>query len=667
MIFRCALFIVALLVPALLASPTRAADAPQNSVFYTRGASQTRFTDVLPLSDGTFLLSGASRDLSWLPEGVQKTALPSGAILHHAAQGDIGFLMQVNADASKILRVASLPPGAVSELTKVRATTLPGQPTGAILVSGKHNDGAKNGYVIGKLNGNFLDKAPDNFVWIRNIQAGGSHRDDQPWDVGSDGKVILAEGQGFTYDWSAVRRLNAAGKDDVVEDWRTHSAVDANGARVEGHWTPASGRAGVKVESSSIVFKFWGRADLRSWTPEDYAAKSSDGNGGTKQGRWPQDYYYAMPGAATNPDATRKGPGYTGYKISGSHPTQQVGDIAVDRRDNSFYIGFSTKSVLPSGQPDFEPAVVAMTNSGKLKWWSRLYPESPRNSEPDQWVDGLRIDYATDNLAVLARCHGNNTINFWNGDKIAARPGARGFKNGFTGQNGNIHIQWLGKLGLANGTLHAATYVAEMVDNAKPASASTNPLLDGWPDPNSGWADVNTTRVHDFALDAEGRVYIVAAGRRTLTTKNAFQKMLKPGEGASTWNEFVRVYRPDLSAVEYSSILSGTWKPEDGSGGGGVNLAAIAPTKEGVFAAGSSEAYSEQDIKDSEEKAKKKGDTPLSRDAIGKPRSNAMPTDNVPAWGMDKPTGAHGILARLGFEKLPIEPKLLREIAGKPE
>jgi hypothetical protein len=639
--------------------------AHATSVFYTKGAANTRFADILPLSDGTFLLAGATDDLTWLPD-CEKIALPGNAIQNAAPQGRIGFLMQVSGDLKSVRRVASLPPGAVLELTRIRSTNAPGQPTGALIVSGKRNDGEKTGYFLAKLNANFVDKAPNNFAWIRNIAAGGTHRDAQPWDVGGDGKIVYAEGEGFTYNWSAVRRLKADGKDDVVEDWRYHSGVDAAGQKVEGHWTPASSK-NIKVENSAIVFKFWGRADLRSWTEADYKAVLPDGNGGTKQGRWPQDYYWAMPGNPDKPDDSRKGPGYTGYKVSGSHPTQQVGAIAVDRRNNHFYIGFSTKSVLPSGQPDFEPAVVAMTNSGALKWWSRLYTESPRNSEPDQWVDGLEVDYATNNLVVLARCHGNNTVNLWNGDKIASRPGAKGFKNGFTGQNGNIHIQWLGKFGLGDGTLRAATYVAEMTDNAKAGPPSKDALLDGWPDPNSGWPDVNTTRVRDFMVDSEGRVYIAATGRRTITSKNAFQKMFKPGEGTSAWNDFARVYRPDLSGIEYSSILSGTWKPDSDSGAGGINLAAIAPAKDGVFVIGANAVYTEKDVKDSEEKTKKKGGTPLSRDVIGKPTSNPMPTENIPSWGMDKPVGAHGVLALLGFEKIAVEKSLLTAIAGKAD
>ncbi|MBK7084986.1 MAG: hypothetical protein IPH53_10085 [Flavobacteriales bacterium] len=121
------------------------------------------------------------------------------------------------------------------------------------------------------------------------------------------------------------------------------------------------------------------------------------------------------------------------------------------------YIGFNTKSVLPGGEPDFEPAVMAMDADGALLWWSRLYHEvtpggDTVNSSPDQYIDALAIDYsqppASGMLVVNARCHGNNVENLWEGSSIAANPGASGFQNQFTGTNGNIHISWLGKLKL---------------------------------------------------------------------------------------------------------------------------------------------------------------------------------------------------------------------------
>ena len=57
---------------------------------------------------------------------------------------------------------------------------------------------------------------------------------------------------------------------------------------------------------------------------------------------------------------------------------------------------------MPDGNPDFEPAIMKMDNTGELLWWSRLYHEiradgSIHNSSPDQYIDGLAIDYSVPN------------------------------------------------------------------------------------------------------------------------------------------------------------------------------------------------------------------------------------------------------------------------------
>ena len=303
----------------------------------------------------------------------------------------------------------------------------------------------------------------------------------------------------------------------------------------------------------------------------------------------------------------------------------------IDRRDNAIYFGYSTQSVLPGGEPDFEPAVAATDADGHLKWWSRLYHERVEKdgggfhetSTPDQYVDDLEIDYGGDRLVVLARAHGNNVINLWSGDKVAAAPGASAFQNGFTGSNGNIHISWLGKLGLEGGTLHASTYLAEYVDGdtnfGEPFSA---PHLAGWPNPNTGWPDVNTTRCQgDLAVDPGGNVYVTCVGRRTITTIGAYQEMLLPGAGSSTWNAFARVYTPDLDDLLYSTLLVGTWDPKDGAGGGNTELTGVsAIAGVGFVVVGQHAAEG------------------------GVAEGNPIPTAAIPPWGKDAPTGETAIL-----------------------
>jgi len=227
---------------------------------------------------------------------------------------------------------------------------------------------------------------------------------------------------------------------------------------------------------------------------------------------------------------------------------------------------------LPNGNPDFEPAVMKMDRTGALLWWSRLYheirPDSAMfNSSPDQYIDGLAIDYSVANpnstLVVNARCHGNNVENLWEGNTIYEDPSISSYQNQFTGTAGNIHISWLGKLNTNNGDLRHSTYVAEMGQNTSGlGSPHPNPLLNGWPDPNSGWVELNTTRLarNSVKVSADGSVIILGIARRPMTTSNAYMDMPNPYyNGFSAWSSFVRQYNSDFSLPLYSSIVRGRW------------------------------------------------------------------------------------------------------------
>lgn len=288
------------------------------------------------------------------------------------------------------------------------------------------------------------------------------------------------------------------------------------------------------------------------------------------------------------------------------------------------------KSVAANGSPDFEPAVVAMDAMGSLRWWSRLYHEvTPSgdtvNSIPDQYVDALAIDYASDQLVVAARAHGNNVENLWEGDEIAANPNANGFQNRFTGTNGNIHQSWLGKLSLGDGNLRHSTYVAELAEGTGSlGSPHPDPNLDGWPDPNTGWPDVNTTRTarNNLKVSSKGDVCLLGVGRRTITTANAYQKMVKPYFGGkSCWNSFTRVYDADLSVPLYASLIVGQWDTLTQVGGDNTELFGICKTQLGVVCVGRQKA-----------------------DANGAALGNPLPVSNVPNWGSDAPDRESAIL-----------------------
>jgi hypothetical protein len=590
---------------------------------------------VLVLSDSTVLVAGGASSLNWVPAGVPRTALSATGI-HSASAGRVGFILHLSADLRTVLRVLHFPAGTVRDVKRLRTTSLPGQPTGDLYLSGTRDaaNTSDDGYFIARLDQNFVQAAPTALRWAYNVKcppraAGGDaseYKELQPWDVGSDGKVVFALGAPFDFNWAAIERLTANGTQDLVPEWPAHwtASTEFDGKASEYTGTDPLVR-------SAVVMKAGRRGSLRSATAADYSALLPDGNGRTdRQGRLPDDYYFSGP---CNASACAGGPGYTGYRVS-DKPTQRVGGIVIDRRDNSLYFGYSTQSRLPDGNPDFEPAVVAMSATGQLKWWSRLYHERVENnqggytttSSPDQYVDHLELDLASNRLVVLARAHGNNVINFWSGHQVAADPTARSFHHQFTGTNGNIHISWLGKLSLADGTLRAATWVAEYADSTNLGAAYPEPIHDGWANHNAGWPNLNTTRVARLKVDAQGAVYLVAQGRRTVTTSNAYMKMYKPSEGRSGWNSFVRVFEPDLRTLRYSSLLRGPWDAAVDGGDENVRLDSVHPVSGGVLTVGYHKV-----------------------DTAGVPLGAPVPVAEVPAWGASAPAGESAVLAHLRF------------------
>ena len=609
----------------------------QNRVFYAGNAGREVFRDVHRLSDGSLLVAGQANNLDWIPANVPRTVLPSTG-LQSASQGNVGFILHVDGDFGAIRAVAHWPAGSVRDVFKIRSTEIPGSRTGAIVISGSRDGASTDGYYLARLVGNGVDAPISGVAWVYNVGASGGHKERQPWDVGGDGGVVFATGREFDSNWAAIEKLNSQGQRTTVEHWHAHWHAG-------GEWdgTPASSYANAAqpLLYSAVVMKVNRRGSLRSTSAADFALTQGDGNGNAgRKGRFPDDYYHAahceLAGTNTCPNS---GPGYTGYRAA-SAQTQRVGAIAIDRRDNAIYFGYSTKSVLPDGNPDFEPAIVAMEANGRLRWWERGYRETTQNSSPDQYIDGLAIDHARNRLVVLGRTHGNNVVNFWRGNDIAAAPGSAGFQNQFTGTNGNIHISWLGSFALATGRVQASTYVAEYVEGSTNyGAAHPDALLGGWPNPNAGWPNVNTTRCGadagfhgEVAIGPQGEVGILCTGRRTLTTTDAHQRMGLPNASPAetgTWNDFVRVYSADLSSVRYSSMLTGAWNRSTGAGGDNTDLIGIDLAADGVRVVGRHTA-----------------------DASNVANGVAVPTSNAPAWGSAAPQGQSALVAKLGGTRI---------------
>ncbi|MEL7334825.1 MAG: Ig-like domain-containing protein, partial [Planctomycetota bacterium] len=615
------------------------ANRTDDLVGYVGGAGNQRFFGVHQLSDGTVLIAGSSDDLQWVPDGVPSGPLGGTDSLESNGSTSVGFLMHLSADLQSIHRVVYFPDGMVGNIQRIRTTEVPGQPTGDIYISGLRpfdSDTERAGYFIARLNGNFVNDVPDAVGWVFNADTPppSNHDTLQPWDVRSDGSVVYGYGDSNHWDWAAIGILDSSGNPTTMPNWPAHWG-DA------GEFRGAAADYPGEISHSLIVMKSGRAGSLRSTTSEDYALLQSDENGNPgRQGRYPGDYFYSGHDSGS-------GPGYTGYRRN--RPTNRIGDIVVDRRTDDFYYGYNTQSILPSGLPDFEPSVVAMNDAGQMKWWARLYRDfidangngvyddgETRNSTPDQYVDALAIDYSADQLAILGRAHGNNVINFWSGNEITKNPGGRGFQNRFTGTVGNIHLLWLGKYGLDDGQIYASTFMGDYQNGTTGQTAVFQEgLLSGWPDPNAGWPDLNTTRsdANELMVDADGRVYVAAWGRRSFTTSNAYQQMAKPSEGQSSWSSFIRVYSPDLSDLEYSSTLAGSFDPTSQQLGKNTSINGFYPTPSGVLVVGHH----------------------LDKDSDGVSDEMPVPTtEDLPLYATSNPQGEEALFGRLNFRDPPI-------------
>ncbi|MGF1571578.1 MAG: hypothetical protein ACFCU1_00735 [Sumerlaeia bacterium] len=617
---------------------------PSDILSFAGGVGNQRFYAVHELSDGTVLIGGAADDLNWLSSVPQTTlAVQSGELINTNPSGSVAFLLHASSDLSQILRVAYFPSGLAEEIRYIKTDVPLGSPTGNIYISGKNSaSGRDDGYYVAKLNGNFVSAPPTAVEWAFTVWATGDHKEFQPWDVDANGRVVYGRGEPNTTNWSEIKVWDPALlRDAPVTGFRQHFlGTDPDSVT---DWQGLFADAPQPVLHSSLVLKPRGRGSLRSWNSTDFDGWFPDGNGGVRKGKWPCDMFYNSAFDVSNTSANQTMPGYTGYRFPDSGSTTgRLGAVVVDKRNGHFYIGFNFKSILPGGNPDFEPTVMAFDENGNLKWWNRLWREytgaagtgTPNTSSPDQYVDGLAIDYSlpvsSSRLAVLARSHGNNTVNFWSGNQIVdpSNPGYS-FHNSFTGTSGNIHISWVGFFGTDTGNVLNATWNAEYVDGSTNyGSAYSDANLEGWPSHNSGWPNLNTTRLRPTVhFDLSGRLYILAkSGRRTITTANAFQQMPKFSEGSSCWNHYVRVFSPDLTTLVYSSVMTGDWDKGTGAGGDNVEIHGIYPTANGILAVGFHEA-----------------------DGSGNPTGNAAPTRNTLTWGTSTRTGETPVVGKLMF------------------
>ena len=271
------------------------ASLAQNRVTYAGNSGNETFYDVTQLSDGTFLVAGSASDLNWVAPSVPKTVLSAGNIKNATGTNVFGFIMQLNANLSSVIRVVHFPQGAVEDIKFMKFTSRVGENTGDIFISGTTSDSKANngGYFLAKLNNNFVNGAPTSLVWSRSIWAEADIQAAQPWDVGSNGKVVYITGQYNAADWSALYRTDANGNDEVVENFTTHWKVGGGEYYGGASAYPTGGAAGLLY--SGVVLKVGSRCSLRSWTNADFTMVTADENGGTKKGKMPLDAFYNSP------------------------------------------------------------------------------------------------------------------------------------------------------------------------------------------------------------------------------------------------------------------------------------------------------------------------------------------------------------------------------------
>jgi photosystem II stability/assembly factor-like uncharacterized protein len=320
-------------------------------------------------------VGGETETLDWLPSGTRIVELPpkaaNGWELPEAVNTRRGIILHLSADLSSVLSVVAFPPGKGGAVVSLKTDSIPGSPTGGIYLAGlipnsNPNDNAAGfgKYWLGKLDANFLKSPPSSLAWGYNKDTNLALQlpVDAIWDVGGDGKILFYNFA--SRDWGVVCRLKADGSGlDTVPRWRkSYGATQPDG-----------------TEAKILSLKT-GNGDLRSLTWEDFLAIHPDGNGGLRRGTWPDDLFYGGPVGVDAPNR-----GYSGYKSRNMAATSVA--IAVDRRTNDFYIGYNVQSILPPWNDlpnagDFEPAVVAFSQDGSLRWWSRLYTEISPDAGP---------------------------------------------------------------------------------------------------------------------------------------------------------------------------------------------------------------------------------------------------------------------------------------------
>jgi len=589
-----------------------------NIVTYAGGIGNEKFQGILQLSDGSVLVGGQADNFDWLPSGVTVNTISNVSRYFSSSNEGKGFVMHLSADQQTILSVIRFPDNSVRDVYKIKTNSLPGLPTGDIFISGSRDTAAGNdGYYISRLNNNFIGGIPTGVSYYKSVDArtrngGGpaihfpsgnesAQKQYQLWDVNAKGQILYATGADFSFDRTGISFMNRNGIDTLMDYFSIHNP-NFTGVPASS-FVNTSGNPAFDLKSSSLWFKYTGTGApgaMRSFSQGLFNSISSDENGNPgRKGAYPFDAFFSTQQNLGGAPIVTTGPGYTGYSINsgGGRWTGKIGGITFDKRTGHFYLGMSISVGSVSNQTnidDTEPAIAAFTSIGEIKWWARLHKEDASRSSAQQQVEGIDFDYANNQLVVLGRTRGNSVNNFWKGSELKEKVGGSGFQNQLTGSistSNATDIFWMGKYDINSGKIKHSTYIGELDASQNFSAASSNSNYDGFPNLNSGNFNLNTTIVNQLSVHpVTGQVYICGTGQRTITTLQAYQKMLKPkpyqqGGGIAATNAFVRVYNSGLDTVVYSSLLTGLWNPVNGSSDNTV-LRSIFPIDSGLFVTG---------------------------------------------------------------------------------
>jgi hypothetical protein len=536
----------------------------------TEISSVQELNDAVYLDDGTVVLVGATDDPGWLA-GVPNNTLTvdssvSGIDNSADSLNRVGFILALNSSAGAGLapiHVTLFEAGAVAGVSRIRTSSGPGVSSMALFISGQVSSASVgSAYFIAKLNRNFVRGHPTAILWQRTIRAGGQLAVRQPWDVAADGNVTLvATAVGGGNSWSEVWSLDPGGHNRVVSQWREHYL--AGGASVH-HASPAPSLA---VRSVVVLDSSGPHCGLRSWSTSDFLSYDSDlglgQQGAARRGSWPWDLLFNQRCDTASPSSmTNSGDGYTGASWSGGMAVAT--SLVIDRSSGDIYLGMHA-----TASPGAMPAVVSWSSTGELRWWSRLMAQNSLASNSEYAVPSLAIDTSGQRLMLLATTRGPTDIarSFWS-------PGITAFQSVLGGLGGTaITSTWIGGLSLANGTLQAATHLAELSLSLGSSGDeglvgyADGTMLSGFPNLNQlppSVVGLGDTACVDIRCDELGQVYVAcSAGAHTATTRGAFHQNvnvsgLGADSGSSVANHFVRVYNPSLSAVQYSSLIGGS-------------------------------------------------------------------------------------------------------------